>query len=266
MNLAIAADYSIENQDGTTEPLDHWFRRQAAFSVSFSSPEYFYTGGKLYRKAGFAQEVSQVRRFLHVHAPLDTAASEKGGPYKNDAVAFEDDSIFRVVETSLAGADSHLWCCDLGDEWADYIGVAPARVTFYHCKDGSPTTGASDFQIVVGQALKNLARIRFRREEMESKLHRARVREHWGATQIPLLAKDSGGWSALENSLAAAIADPDSTWQVALVVTALSLQDFDNAAAQYGPTPHFIQLVWLLSAFISACRERDAQPRIYCRT
>jgi hypothetical protein len=265
MDLAIASSYSIENPDGTIEPLDHWFRRQAAFSISFSSPEYFYATGQLYRKAGFAQEIAQVRRFLHVHTQLDVATSEKGGPYHSDADAFADDSIFRVVETSLAVEDIHLWCCDLGDEWADYIGVAQASVTFYHCKHGSSTTGASDFQIVVGQALKNLARVRFRREEMENKLHSARMREHWGVTQIPLLAKDSGGWPALERALVAATADPGMTWRVALVVTALSLRDFSDAAAKPTPSPYFIQLVWLLSAFISACRERDAQAWIYCR-
>jgi len=264
LSLSIAADYTIE-QDGATELLSHWFRRQAAFSVSFSSPEYFYAAGKLYRKAGFSQEVAQVRRFLHAHAALDAAVSEKGGPYAADAVNFSNDSIFRIVETSVAAGDRHLWCCDLGDEWADYIGVASGSVTFYHCKDGDPTTGASDFQVVVGQALKNLSRVRFYRDEMEQKVRRARQREHWAATAIPLLAKNSDDWRGLEQDLAIAIANAETIWRVALVVTALSIDDFDEASRESLPAPHFIQLVWLLSAFVSACRERDAQPRIYCR-
>jgi len=263
--LSFAADYTIEGRDGTQEPLSNWFRRQAAFSISFSSPEYFYAEGKLYRKAGFNQEVAQVRRFLHAHPALDAAVSEKGGPYTAKATHFSGDSIFRIVETRLASGDRHLWCCDLGDEWADYIGVAPGSITFYHCKDGDPTTGASDFQIVVGQALKNLARVGFRREEVEDKVRRARQRAHWGATAIPLLAKHSGGWKGLARDLVAAVADAETTWKVALVVTALSIHDFDVVSLQPMPTPHFIQLVWLLSAFVSACRERGAQPTIYCR-
>jgi hypothetical protein len=270
VNPAIAKDYTIEDQHGVGEPLDRWLRQHAAFSLSFSSPEYFYADNKLFRKAGFAQEVAQVRHFLHVHRALDGAHSEKGdlkrAPYPTTARNFVDDSIFRIVETSLAVADSHLWCCDLGDEWADYIGVGTGSVTFYHCKHGTPTTGASDFQIVVGQALKNLARVKFRQDEMQAKLGRAQSREHWGATQIPLLARTNGGWPALENDLSTAVADPNTTWCVALVVTALSLEAFNAAAANPTPTPHFIQLVWLLSAFVSACRERDAQPLIYCRT
>jgi hypothetical protein len=259
-------NYTIEDHNGMSEPLDRWLRHHAPFNVSFSSPEYFYASGKLFRRAGFAQEVGQVQGFLKICSQLDRVVSEKGGPYLPDAINFAGNSIFGVVETNLSVADRHVWCCDLGDEWADYIGVRESDVTFYHCKHGTPTTGASDFQIVVGQALKNLARIKFRREEMRAKVRHAQARRHWAGTHIPLLAKTNGGWSALENDLAAAIAGPNTTWRVALVVTALSLQDFVNAAKQTVPTPYFVQLVWLLSAFISACRERDAQPIIFCRT
>lgn len=266
LKLPIAKEYVIEDDEGASDPLDKWLRRHSAFSVSFTSPEYFYTGGKLFRKAGFEQEVEMVRQFLTVHAGLDGALSEKGGPYPENAKKFADDTIFRVVETSLGAADPFIWCCDLGDEWADYIGADTDRVTFYHCKHGAPTTGASDFQIVVGQALKNLSRVKFRREEVLEKIDSAQDRDSWGSTKIPLLAKGNGGWATLKTTLAGVIANPMTTWQVALVVTALSKTSFDQEAARKTPKPHFIQLVWLLSAFIANCRERDAQPRIYCRT
>lgn len=265
LTFSVAKDYAIEDDSGS-EKLHLWLRRHSAFSVSFSSPEYFYTGGRLFRVAGFAQEVALVRRFLTVHPELDEATSEKGDPYPNAATHFAPDSIFRVVETTLASGDEQLWCCDLGDEWADYIGAGESSVTFYHCKHGSPTSGASDFQIVVGQALKNLSRVKFRRDEVLEKISSAEDREYWASTKIPLLAKGDGGWAALRRSLENSIADPTTTWQVALVATALSLQSFDKEAARSSPKPYFIQLVWLLSGFVSNCRERDAQPRIYCRT
>lgn len=267
IRFTFSKDYAIEDADGVAEPLTQWLRRHSAFSVTFTSPEYFYSAGKLYRMAGFEQEVAQVRRFLHPHPPLDTASSEKGGPYPATAQSFSPDSIFGVVERSLATDDNYLWCCDLGDEWADYIGVGNGRVTFYHCKHGGPTTGASDFQIVVGQALKNLSRVKFRRPDVQQKLQQAEQRDYWGATRIPLLARDDdAGWTGLEENFAEVLADPNATWRVALVLTALSLEQFDQAAARATPTPHFIQLIWLLSAFVSACRERDAQPVIYCRS
>lgn len=267
IRFAFSKEYAVEDADGVAEPLMQWLRRHSAFSVTFTSPEYFYSAGKLYRMAGFEQEVAQVRRFLHAHPALDTASSEKGGQYPATAASFSAESIFGVVERTLTTNDKYLWCCDLGDEWADYIGVGTGLVTFYHCKHGTPTTGASDFQIVVGQALKNLSRVKFRRSEVQQKLQQAEQRDHWGATRIPLLARhDGGGWTGLEQNFADVLADPNATWRVALVLTALSVEQFDEAAAQVTPTPHFVQLVWLLSAFVSACRERDAQPLIYCRS
>jgi len=262
----IAKDYSIEAPDGGEMRLDRWLRERAAFRLSFSSPEYFYADDRLFRNAGFAQEVAQVQRFLEAHSTLDAARSEKGDDYLPTATKFEEDSIFGILETSLAANDHDLWCCDLGDEWADYIGVGAKSVTFYHCKHGSPTRGATAFQIVTAQALKNLARIKFRREEVQAKISAARRRQYWGQTQIPLLARGGGGWPALEENLLAAVAEPTTQWRVALVVTAFSLDDYHAEATRQDPTPHFIQLVWLLAAFVTACRERDAQPVVYCRT
>lgn len=266
IRFAFSAEYAIEDAAGTVEPLAQWLRRQSAFSVTFTSPEYFYAAGKLYRMAGFKQEVEQVRRFLNVCPPLDAASSEKGDPYPATASRFSVDSIFGIVENALASDDEYLWCCDLGDEWADYIGVGTSRVTFYHCKYGTPTTGASEFQVVTGQALKNLSRVKFRRSEVQRKLQLAEERGRWAATAIPLLARGVGGWAGLEHAFADVLADPNASWRVALVLTALSIEDFDEAAALSTPPPHFVQLVWLLSAFVSACRERDAQPVVYCRS
>ena len=261
-----AREYEIADAEGVVEPLTLWLRRHSAFSVTFTSPEYFYSSGKLYRIAGFEQEVAQVRRFLEPHVALDTATSEKGSAYPPTATSFSLDSIFGIVESSVAANDEYLWCCDLGDEWADYIGVGPGRITFYHCKHGAPTTGASDFQIVVAQAQKNLSRVKFRHQEVQQKLQQAEQRAYWGTTRIPLLARDVDGWVGLEHDFEEALANPNTVWRVALVLTALSLKRFDEATAQATPAPYFVQLVWLLSAFASSCRERDAQPVIFCRS
>lgn len=262
----IAREYTVEDQQGVGERMDRWLRQHAAFSLSFTSPEYFYSDEKLFRRAGFEKEVELVTRYLTAHATLDAASSEKGGPYRPVARHFAARSIFGILEKSLAVADKRLWCCDLGDEWADYIGISAQDITFYHCKHGSPTTGASDFQIVVGQALKNLARVKFRHDEVQQKVRHAQERNRWGETQIALLRRSPGGWPALEQDLSRTVSDPNTRWRVALVVTSLSLAGFTAAAALPTPSPHFIQQVWLLSAFLSACRERDAQPLIYCRT
>jgi hypothetical protein len=265
---AVAAQgYFLRSHEGDERPLDQWLQLYGAYSLCFSDSDYFYSDDKLYRKAGFAREIATVSRHLIGQQSLDNARSEKGpSRYPPGATNFAADSIFRILETSLSVNDRFLWCCDLGDEWADYIGLGSSEVTFYHCKSGRPTSGASSFQIVIGQALKNLSRVKFRRDEVVRKIAASRQRSQWGATQIPLLARSVGGWNGFENELLAAIEGPTMRWQVAIVVTALSKSGFEAEARQGRPTPHFVQLVWLLSAFISACRERDAHPLLYCRS
>jgi hypothetical protein len=260
----LAKGFVLREDGGDETPLDRWLREQHAYSLSFSSPDYFYAAGALFKTGGFAQEVALVRRFLRATAALGLANSEKGDGYSGTDTRFDQCSIFRAVEDTLASADALLWCGDLGDEWADYVGIGDKTVTSYHCKYGEPTTGASDLQIVTAQALKNLGRIKFRRDEITRKLQLSQSREYWGTTRIPLLARGPGGWPQLTDSVIEAGTDPRTRWCVALVVTSISAATFDTEANRSQIKPHFIQLVWLLSAFVSSCRERDAEPIIYC--
>jgi hypothetical protein len=260
--------WSIEDGSGKRTPLERWFQNQDAFSVSYSDPEYFYTRGSLYKRAGFAKEANYVLGLLSVHSPLDAATSEKGptGSYGATTTNFGGTSIFRVLETSLS-ADPILICTDLNDEWADYLGVSANEVTFYHCKDGNPTSGASPFQIVVAQALKNLSRVKFRPEEIQEKLEDYAGAPMWTSkTAIPRLVRGNGDWTAVISSATTAAGSAIVTWRVALVVTALSRAQFAAEMQLPTPKPYFIQLVWLLSAFASSCKEKDAKPVIFCRS
>jgi hypothetical protein len=260
--------WTIDDCAGRSEPLERWFQQNDAFSVSYSNPEFFYTKGSLYRRAGFAQEANYVLGLLQVHASLNNAISEKGptSTYTNATTSFASSSIFGVLESSLS-TDSTLICTDLNDEWADYIGIGNNEVTFYHCKDGDPTSGASPFQIVVAQAQKNLSRIKFRPNEIHDKLTAYAAAPTWTTTcAIPRLARGATGWPGAITSAKTAIAAASTTWRVALVVTALSRTQFQQEMQRSVPKPFFIQLVWLLSAFASSCKERDAKPIVFCRT
>jgi hypothetical protein len=261
----LARGFVLRDVNGLDEPLDRWVREQDAFSLSFASPDYFYADGRLFRTGGFSREVALIRRFLKAEQTLDAARSEKGNPYPQNATRFAASSVFRILEDGLAATDTLLWCGDLGDEWADYVGVGDRTITFYHCKHGTPTTGASDLQVVIAQALKNLGRVKFRHDEIRTKLELSEARGFWSGTRIPLLARGPTGWPGLTVSCLEAAADPMTRWRVAVVITALSVTAFDAEAARAEVKPHFVQLVWLLSAFVSSCRERDAQPVVFCR-
>src|SRR5437762_2176289 len=92
---------------------------------------------------------------------LANATSEKGG-FVTGQAEFSDGSVFRAVVDSVAREDV-LICDDLGDEWADFIGVTAdvrqSMISFYHAKHGDRSLSASAFHDAVGQAIKNLGRL-----------------------------------------------------------------------------------------------------------
>src|SRR3546814_21053572 len=85
------------------------------------------------------------------------------GVFANDQQSFSGGSVFQIVVDRIAEDCNILICDDLGDEWADFIGLStdgsPNMVSFYHAKHGIRSLGASPFHEAVGQALKNLGRM-----------------------------------------------------------------------------------------------------------
>lgn len=251
-------------QTDETMPLAKWARENNAYSITFSQPEYFFGGGALYRRAGFAKEVEMVRRCLRAEISLANAKSEKGKPRKSDS-QFPVNSIFGLVENSIYTVRDWLCCTDLGDEWADYICIRNQQLFFIHCKGGKQTTGASSFQEVIGQALKNLGRICSTPAEFSAKLKATQKTKFWSGTKIERLRDQGRTWANFQSSVTNLLSNPEATREVHLVVTLLSKNAFDAAAAAAVPTPHFIQLIWLLASFVNSCREMGAKPTVLCK-
>jgi hypothetical protein len=173
--------------------------------------------------------------------------------------------MFNICETALYQQRDWLCCADLGDKWADYLCIRGNALLFIHCKVGDETTGASSFQEVVGQGLKNLGRTRSTPKEFEAKLAATKKKRFWAKTKIERLRDAGREWTDFQTATANVLADPNAGREVHLVVTMLSKHGFEAAAAAAAPTPHFIQLIWLLASFINPCREMGAKPVIVCR-
>ena len=248
---------------GDLIPLTRWTRENDAYSVTFNQPEYFFGKGGLYHRADFASEVNAVKRCLESQGSLAKAKSEKGKPKRKDT-RFPPRSIFGIVEDSIYAKRTWLCCTDLGDEWADFLCIRDNTLLFIHCKGAKQTTGASSFQEVVGQGLKNLGRVRSTPREFDSKLATTGKKADWGKTKIRKLREPGRNWADFQKDTAALLANPYANREVHLVVTMLSQAEFEAAAAA-PPEPHFIQLVWLLASFINSCREMGAKPVIVCK-
>lgn len=253
----------VRDSRGRVQPLNAWIRENDAYSITFTQPEYFYTGGALYRRASFAGEVDMVGRCLRPEQSLAVATSEKGVALVT-STEFAADSIFGKVEQLYAPFD-WLYCDDLGDEWADFVCVRNQRLIFVHCKHGMTTTGGTDFQDVVGQGLKNLGRLQSTPALFNAKLQQVAGSQHsrrWGNTAIERL-RAGGDWQNFRSAIGQLLANPDTAREVHLVVTMMSKAAFTAAAS--APMPYFIQQVWLLSSFINSCREMGARPVIVCK-
>ena len=246
-----------------TVSLAKWARDNDAYRITFTHPEYCFTDGAFYRRASLVQEVDIVRRCLQVEPSLTAAVSEKGKPTGTD-VRFPPDSIFGICEDRIYANRDFLCCTDLGDEWADFLCIRGSTLFFLHCKAGNQTTGASAYQEVVGQGLKNLGRIHTTPLEFKAKLEATRTKRYWGATRIERLRDAGRTWPECKAAVSALLSDPNALREVHLVVSMLSKTDFDAGAAAATPAPHFIQLIWLLAGFINSCREMGARPVIVC--
>jgi hypothetical protein len=245
-----------------TMPLTRWVRENEHYKITFSHPSFAFVNGILCRRADFQQEVDLVRRALHEEPSLSAATSEKGKPART-ATTFPPHSIFHAVETAIYPNHRWLCCLDLGDEWADFLCVENDNIIFVHCKHGHSTTSASVLHEVIGQALKNLSRAQGTPAEFSRKFSASRNTRYWANSRIRRLRGPGARWNPFERDVTELIGRPTAGREVHVVQTMLSKGDFDAAAVS--PRPHFIQLVWLLASFISACREMAAKPVIICR-
>jgi hypothetical protein len=173
----------------------------------------------------------------------------------------------------VSAPDPILICDDLGDEWADFIGIREdggvTQITFYHAKHGNLSLGAGPFHVAVSQAIKNLANMGFPEERMGAKI------QGWGntynapgvQTQIPRILRSNA--PNLLDAVTRARTAPDSLRRATIVTSSLSKQAVEDAFTQIQsgqpPDPAFVQLYWLLQSFFSACTEVGATGAIVCR-
>jgi hypothetical protein len=275
--VSINSRHKLVVASGAQKPtsFNTWLRGENAYSVTFSSPEFFYSSGQLFRFNDLSAEIRLLKNILQPIAELNNATSEKGDwdygvrrPYLATDTVFRNNTTFDVLEKNIAKNTDHILCGDFGDEWADYLILDQRHevLSFYHCKAGAVSPGATPFHIVISQALKNLGRVHIIPEYLAKKLDSAEQRNYWGNTQIALLRRNGDSWPAVKQGISEFERNPNAAWRVCLVVTMLSKTEFDLESARATPGPEFVQQVWLLTSFVSSCRERGAKPVVYCRT
>ncbi len=259
-------------QDPKRVPIVRHIDAEDMFVVLFSDHALAYVQGSLFRDEDIVGGGTTFMRHLIAEPALAATTSEKGG-FAVGQTQFSPGSVFRTVVDTIAREDV-LVCDDLGDEWADFIGVAtattPVTISFYHAKHGAPSLSASAFHDAVGQGIKNLGRLGMAGDRMTSK------HDGWDAAYanggvVTDIRKRIRG--STRDEVAAKIADatgaPDVQRRVLIVTSSLSRMDVEAAFAAVraggAPRPHFVQLYWLLAGFFSSCAEIGAVGFVVCR-
>jgi hypothetical protein len=252
-------------------PIRRYIDQNDLFTILFSDLAVVYLDGALYRDASLG-DGTHLLSYLRTDQRLNAATSEKGG-FTALHTAFDPDSVLGVVADRIAAQDEILICDDLGDEWADFIGInastQPKTISFYHAKHGPLSLGASALHIAVSQAIKNLGRLNLTIEAVEAKLPKWETAYINGNVETLIQRVVRGAAGNIRETIADALASPDTIRRVFIVTSSLSRgqvqQRFAVIQGGEAPTPHFVQLYWLLMSYFSACAEVGAYPYVACQ-
>jgi hypothetical protein len=261
------------NGQDTRELLRRYLDNEDLFLVLFSDPSLAYLNGEAFRDQAMLDGGAEFMRHILANPALASASSEKG-TFDPAATQFSANSVFRILADHLAPEDDVLVCDDLGDEWADFIGLNTDQrrpsISFYHAKHGALSLGASPFHISVSQAEKNLGRLPLSPTAMAQKY------EAWNATYNgPNVATSiqriirGGDIAAIAAHAEAVRTSPEVSKRMVIVTSSLSraavAAEFAAVAAGKSPSAHFVQLYWLLTSYFSACAEVGAVGYILCQ-
>src|SRR5258708_3835207 len=257
--------------DNAGIPLKRYIDQNDLFAILFNDLAVVYLDGTLYRDSNLTDCPSFL---LHIrsYAQLNAVTSEKG-TFADRQAAFDADSVFGVVVDHIADRRELLVCDDLGDEWADFIGVnddsQPKTFSFYHAKHGAATLGASSLHVAVSQAIKNLGRLNPSDDEIATKIDKWEARYANASVETTIQRIIGGNADVLRTKLTNTLLSPDTIRRVFIVPSSLSRrhlqQQFTNIQAGNAPSAHFVQLYWLLMSFFSACSEVNANGYVICQ-
>lgn len=239
------------------------------FSVGFSDYSYIYMGKRLYMNVGIQKDFEAILSILYPVHEIATVTSEKGDGYGVKSTDFKIGSMFSVVEKNIFKDADFLFCDDLGNEWADHIAIKENSMSYIHskCNDGSATLSASKFQEVIGQAIKNIGNMNPDDKAIKKKMEG--MDGKWNKTNINKCRIGvSTDYERLYKKLRY---NPNKVQEICLAVNYLSKSALANAFDKikneqpFKQKNYVVQLAWLLSGFISTCKEADINCRIFCK-
>lgn len=262
----------------------NFINEEKNYTIVFSKPKYSYIG-----KYAFSDEqlltqmninkILSICKTDHNLLSIGPIESEKSKPGRNSTLTernnfnalsrFPNQSLFFRVEEFFK--DSVLICDDMGNEWADHINITDNCISFIHSKFTKDTYGASAMHEVVSQALKNIGRVHASIDEYEKKFDSKWI-NNYESTNISRLRKNGNTFSIfseIKDSLENVYSKTNSKKRIYLATPFFSkntLQSkLEGMLDNDNPNAHQVQLIWLLSSFITSCQDYGIEPYILCK-
>lgn len=282
-------------------PLDEFINRSRDFRVVLDKGRVLFCSEGAYSSGNLTLATTQLSRIFRAVSALGDVHSEKGQTSLL-TTSWDSTSSFHVIETDplLADPNSMLICDDSSVEWADYIELdaQTPRIRWLHAKvqqiespadkkarkattppgpkitqpvSSQPSLSASDLEEVVGQAIKNLARLRIASTDPEFSARQTTwVSENCnmpnksGINRLRRFGKLKV--SDIARHFDTTAADPLAVYEVAIVVPNYSKRHLEAELAEIPKgkaSASVLQAFWLLSGFMHACLEVGAKPLVF---
>ncbi|WP_460545853.1 hypothetical protein, partial [Echinicola sediminis] len=258
--------------DDTKVPIIDFFNRTSSFIINFERVELVYSHRKLFRDNRLLGNIEAFLSVFKPHPGLVNTTSEKGD-FSSISKHFSNHSVFWFVENIFISNFQYFICDDLGNEWADHIGLNENNISFFHSKYNDSSFSASDFQDIVGQAQKNLGNLIPTDDQLHKKdkiWKKNYIASDGTKTQIKRLTKGSSSLDAI-NYFKNLKTKPNLTKKVYLVVNFLSKADLTDRLEKLQKNISFkernqvIQILWFVSSLVSSSNEVNAETYIICK-
>ena len=273
-NLWMIIKKDAETSDGEEDEdtLLGYLEKNGLYVIHFENPSLKYSGGVLYKDATLWGRLDEFLDVFEEDEDLCNTKTEKGN-FTEDQTSFDRDSLFSFCEQKYSEDGKIMVCDDLGTEWGDYILIGKNSVSYYAAKHKGLCFSASAFQEVVGQAQKNLG-VFFPLDSMlDSK------RDKWSMnytqsgvhTSIPRVRTVGRTAEDAVSMWKKALNSANYRRDVFLVIDFISKKRLADCLQKLKKGENLpekkeaIPILWLLSAFISACQNMNIGVHITCQ-
>ncbi|MBY0416237.1 MAG: hypothetical protein K2Q18_18835 [Bdellovibrionales bacterium] len=264
---------SIENDD-SQENLVSYLTRKEAFGISFEN-HFFQLGSNVFKSKSLKERAGEIAEILKYDKEISNAVCEKyvAKSHLTSSTQFPKNSLFYFVEKKLKKEGGKVFCDDLGNEWCDYLSFNNDKKTihFVHCKyelvtsSKAYTFSASDFQVVFGQAQKNIGNIIHGHQLIKKKFEEKFTQTYEGSNITMDRNNSKSLPTTYSNQYEEIYRSPLKKIKVVIAINFISKKAFlQNLKLENYYNPYFWQQIYFIISAAEFYKQQGIEFEIWC--